>query len=206
MRTYALIPVKLHGAKTRLEATLSNGERTELVKCMLLDVMDAVKNMDGIVMIGPKEVDEVLSVYDFELSVEEEARGLNNAVRAGNKRAMEMGADSTLFIPADTPLMQESHIQEILELGKKHPLIISPSRRGGTGILYRRPPDIIDERFTSRSYSDYLTEAKEMDVEVCVYDSFALSLDIDTVGDIKEFMVHGSGTKAHTFLNKLKKW
>jgi len=204
MGTYALIPVRLHRAKTRLAAVLSEEERTELVKHMLLDVMESVKNMECIVVVGPEEVNEILTGYDFELLREDKARGLNNASIAGNRRAMELGADSTLFIPADTPLIQEQHIQDILELGKEHPLVISPSSRGGTGILYRRPPDIIDERFTSKSYEDYQEEAREMDIELFVYDSFALSLDIDTPEDIKEFMLLGNGTRAHSFLDNKK--
>ncbi|MFQ5815065.1 MAG: 2-phospho-L-lactate guanylyltransferase [Candidatus Hydrothermarchaeaceae archaeon] len=205
MRTSALIPVKLRGSKTRLAGVLLEEERADLVKYMLLDVMDAVKNMDGVVIVGPREIDDVLKGHDFELIVEEEASGLNNAVKAGNKWAMDMGVDATLFVPADTPLIRKRHIDEILELGGKHPLIISPSRRGGTGVLFRRPPDIIGERFTSHSYSDYQAEAKERGVEIYVYDSFALSLDIDTPEDIGEFMLHGEGTRTHAFLDKTRK-
>ena len=87
-----------------------------------------------------------------------------------------------------------------MELGKTHPLIISPSSRGGTGILYRRPPFIIENRFTSTSFSDHEKESRKRGVEMFVYDSFAISLDIDVPEDIEEFLLHGKGTKTHDFL------
>jgi 2-phospho-L-lactate guanylyltransferase len=170
---------------------------------MLLDVMDALQNMDNVIVVGPSEINGILRGYDFELIAEEKGSGLNDAVCTGNKLAMEMGANSTLFVPADTPLISPKHIEEILELGKKHQLIISPSRRGGTGILFRRPPNIIKERFTSNSYKDYQAEAQRAGVKPYVYDSFFLSLDIDTPEDIKEFMLHGEGTRTYTLLENM---
>ncbi len=206
MRTYALIPVKLRSAKTRLADALSSVERAELVKCMLLDVMDAMVAIDGVVIIGPEEINEVLDGYEFEFILEGGTGGLDTVVGKVNRRAMAMGADATLFVPADTPLIRDKHVDEILELGKSHQLIISPSRRGGTGILFRRPPNIINERFTKNSYSDFQLEAKGRGVEMHVYDSFALSLDIDTTDDIREFMLHGRGTRTYDFLVKTKRW
>lgn len=206
MRAFAIIPVKLNRAKTRLAEILSEDERARLVECMLLDVMDAVKHMDGVLIVGPAEINDVLNGCDFELVVEDGSQGLNKAVGDGNRCAMKAGADATLFIPADTPLITKRHVDEILELGKKHQLIISPSRRGGTGILFRRPPNIIDERFTNSSYGDYQMEAKNKGVAMSVYDSFALSLDIDTPEDIKEFLLHGLGTQAYDFLIKMRRW
>mgnify|MGYP005857135481 CR=1 FL=1 len=198
MRVFALLPVKLFEAKTRLSSALSGEERAELVLCMLSDVLDSLKGLDAIV-ISPDDLRKKLD-YNFHFILEKEKKGLNSAVEQANKCAVKSGADATLFVPADTPLIRKKHVREILKLGKKHPLIISPSRRGGTGILFRKPPDIIEGRFTSTSFEDHRKEAALRGIEMYVYDSFYLSLDIDTPEDIKEFLLHGRGTRTYEFL------
>lgn len=203
-KTFALVPVnKLSHAKTRLAELLSQKERAELVLAMLQDVLDALQGM-SIIIISPDDIRGELRKYQFDFILETEKRGLNAAVEAANSCAIERGADATLFVPADAPLIKKEHVAEILKLGRRHRLIISPSRGGGTGILYRRPPGIINSRFTSTSFLDHKKEAEKQGVEMFVYDSFALYLDIDTPQDIAEFLLHGEGTRTHAFLKKFE--
>lgn len=197
MRVFALLPVKLSEAKTRLSSIFSREERAELVLSMLEDVLDSLEGLE-VVIISPDDLRKKLD-YDFHF-IHEKKRGLNSAVGQANSYAVDNGADATLFVPADMPLIKKSHVREILELGKKHKLIISPSRRGGTGILFRRPPDIIQGRFTNTSFEDHRKEAALRGVEMHVYDSFYLSLDIDTPEDLREFLLHGEGTRTYEFL------
>ncbi len=199
---YTLIPVnKLNEAKTRLSGMLSVEERKGLVLSMLQDVLDSLKGIETIV-ISPTDLKDGLD-YNFHFIHEEKKEGLNAAVDKANAYAVKKGAEATLFIPADTPLLTQRHLKEIVELGKTHPLIISPSSRGGTGILYRRPPSVIEGRFTPTSFSDHEEEANKKGIEMFVYDSFAISLDIDIPADIEQFMLHGRGTKTHDFLSQV---
>ncbi|MBI5253822.1 MAG: 2-phospho-L-lactate guanylyltransferase [Euryarchaeota archaeon] len=198
MRVFVLLPVKLSGAKTRLSNIFSGEDRAELAFCMLEDVLDSLKGLE-VVVISPDDLRKKLD-YDFHFIHEKKKRGLNSAVEQANSYAIDSGADATLFVPADTPLIKKSHVKEILRLGKKHKLIISPSRRGGTGILFRRPPDIIRGRFTNTSFEDHRKEAALQGVKMHVYDSFSLSLDIDAPEDVQEFLLHGKGTKTYEFL------
>lgn len=196
---YAIIPVnKMSEAKTRLSGILSVEDRGELVLNMLQDVLGALRGVETIV-VSPSNIPDVLE-HDFHFVHEEKKGGLNEAVGKATEYAIENGAKATLFIPADTPLLTRTHVGEIIELGEKHPLIISPSSRGGTGILYRRPPTLIDDRFTPTSFTDHEKEAKNKGIEMHVYDSYSISLDIDVQEDIKEFLLHGKGTKTYDFL------
>jgi len=196
---YAIIPVnKLDMAKTRLSGILSKKERGELVLNMLQDVLRALNGVETIV-VSPSDIPSILG-SDFHFILEEKKRGLNAAVERGTKYAEEKGAGATLFIPADTPLITKTHVSEILELGLEHSLIISPSSRGGTGILYRSPPSLLDNRFTPTSFSDFEIEAKKINAPMHIYDSYSLSLDIDVKEDIREFLLHGKGTKTYDFL------
>lgn len=205
MQAFAIIPVnELTQAKTRLSDVLSQQERAELLLCMLEDVLDALEGVATPIVVSPTNLKEYVR-RDFELILEEEKCGLTEAVRRGNSYAMSRGAEETLFVPADVPLIKGHHVEEVLSLGKRHPLVISPARKGGVGIIYRRPPDIIPEVFTGSSFVDIQRVASELGVPVKVYDSFYLSLDIDTVEDIQEFMHHGAGTRTYKFLKKYKK-
>jgi 2-phospho-L-lactate guanylyltransferase len=198
-KTYAIIPVnKLDEAKTRLSGILSCEDRGELVLNMLNDVLTALNGIETIVVSPSKPTD--FNDFDFHFVHEEKKEGLNKAVKKATKYAIEKGAEATLFIPADTPLLTGTHVKEIIELGKEHPLIISPSSRGGTGILYRRPPNIVDNKFSATSFSDFEEEAAKKQVPLYVYDSYSISLDIDVPDDILEFMLHGKGTETHDFL------
>jgi 2-phospho-L-lactate guanylyltransferase len=181
-------------------------ERAELLLCMLEDVLDALEGVVTPVVVSPSNLEKYVS-RDYELILEEEKRGLAEAVRRGNSYAMSQGAEATLFVPADVPLIKKHHVEEVLNLGKKHPLVISPARKGGVGIIYRRPPDVIHEVFTQSSFTDIQRVAAKLRVPVKVYDSFYLSLDIDTVEDIREFMHHGAGTRTYDFLKRYEeKW
>ncbi|MEE8357906.1 MAG: 2-phospho-L-lactate guanylyltransferase [Candidatus Hydrothermarchaeales archaeon] len=203
--TYAIIPVnKLSKAKTRLIGTLAKEKRGELILHMLEDVLKALDETEcqTIVISSDNLKDNIPRDIIF-LDEGDRRMGLNRAVKYANQYAIKKGAKATLFIPADTPLIKKRHIEDILKLGEKHPLIISPARHGGTAILYRKPPDIIRERFTKTSYIDYQKEAEAKGLELKVYDSYCLSLDIDKEEDINEFMIHGKGTATYDYLKDM---
>jgi 2-phospho-L-lactate guanylyltransferase len=66
--------------------------------------------------------------------------------------------------------------------------------------MFRRPPWIIDEHFGPNSFLRHKEEALLKKVEMFVYDSYLLSLDIDTPEDAKEFLIHGKGTRTYAYL------
>ncbi|MFQ5975756.1 MAG: 2-phospho-L-lactate guanylyltransferase [Candidatus Hydrothermarchaeales archaeon] len=202
--TFAIVPVnKLSKAKTRLIGTLTKNQRKELLLHMLEDVLKALDGTCKTIVISSDDLRGNLPDNVIFLDEGDRRKGLNGAVKFANRYAVKKGAKATIFVPADMPLVKKDHIEEIIRLGESHPLVISPARYGGTGILYRRPPDIIKERFTKTSFADYKKEAQAEGVKLLVYDSYLLSLDIDKDEDIKEFMLHGEGTATYEFLKDL---
>lgn len=201
MAVFALIPLKDPSeAKTRLSPYLSREERAGLAKAMLRDVLKAVSSLVVPVIITTAEVE----AEGCHILKEERSEGLTKAVEKGVSYALEQGAEATLFIPADTPLIKKRHIEDILSLGRKHRLILSPARKGGVGILYKRPPDLLPEHFSSTSFPDIINMAEMRGLDYYIYDSFYLSLDIDTREDILEFFHHGQGTETYRFLKKYR--
>jgi 2-phospho-L-lactate guanylyltransferase len=199
MKVFAIIPVnRLSIAKSRLSGFLSPEERRELVLCMLKDVLNSLADVE-VIIVSPDPIKDLISGYSF-IFLHEKKEGLNPAVAQANRFAIEEGADATLFVPGDVPLITREHVKRILSLGKTYSVIISPASRGGTGILFRKPPNAIRERFTSQSFSDHLKEARSKGIEPYIYESRELALDIDTPEDIEEFLKVGKGTKTYEFL------
>ncbi len=201
MKTFAIVPVKeLDMAKSRLAYCLSKEDRSGLLLAMLGDVLSALEDMPTIV-ISPQDLKGFLPTRVTFL-LQDGERDLNSAVKQANSHAVKKGADATLFLPADLPLVTSEEVDGVLELGKKHSVIITRALDGGTGILYRRPPDVIESSFTNNSFEDHLREARSRDVEVFVHRSLPLSLDIDTKEDLKHFLEHGKGTKTYSYLRQ----
>ena len=200
--TFVLLPIKRpEDAKTRLSPWLSGTERKSLVLRMAKDVLDALEGFPTVI-VSPVDIRPLLEGYEF-LFLRHARPGLKSAVDAANAYAVKHGARATIFMPADLPLVRKETLREIMALGERHMVIMSPSRRGGIGLLYRRPPEIMRARFSSRSFQDNLREAREVGVDVYIYQSPELYIDLDTPGDVRRFLRMGDGTRSHEFLRKL---
>lgn len=201
MKTFGIVPVKeLDSAKSRLIGHLTSEQRRGLLLAMLDDVLSALSGLPTIV-ICPEDISTYLKGReDVIFLLQKKGKDLNSAVLQANTFAIETGAQATLFIPADMPLISSEDVGTVCRLGKNSRAVITKARDGGTGILYRRPPEVMDCRFTSDSFSDHQREAREKGIEMCVHTSFPLSLDIDTFEDLRLFMAHGKGTKTFEYL------
>ncbi|MDP6612759.1 MAG: 2-phospho-L-lactate guanylyltransferase [Candidatus Hydrothermarchaeota archaeon] len=199
MRTFALLPLnKPIEAKSRLSPILTSEERGKLALSMAKDVLDSLRSVET-VLVCREDVKREFRDYEFKFLLQK-GRGLGNAVEAANEYALQKGADATLFLPADVPLVSEAILQDILSIGENHMLMISPGRRGGLGMLYRRPPDVVGAMFTERSFDDNLELASSMNVDAFIYNNPELYSDIDTLEDIREFLKVGKGTRSYDFL------
>jgi 2-phospho-L-lactate guanylyltransferase len=200
--TFVLLPIKRpEDAKTRLSPWLSGDERRDLVFYMAMDVLDALEGLPTVV-ISPSDIRPFLRGYDFHF-LRHDPPGLESAVEAATAYATGEGAAAVIFMPADLPLVKKETIEEVVALGEKHRVIMSPSRRMGIGMLYRRPPDILRARFSSNSFIDNLVEARGRGVDVFIYHRPELYIDLDTPEDVKMFLERGNGTRSHEFLRKL---
>ncbi len=199
MKTYAIVPVKeLDRAKSRLSECLDKEGRKGLLFAMLEDVLSALVDIPTIV-ISPENLNSIERENVVFLK-QEGKKDLDSAVKQANAYALKRGASSTLFIPADMPLIRRKDLLEVFKLGQRYSVIITRSSDGGTGILYRRPPNIMESRFTQNSYEDHMAEAKRQGINPHIHSSFPLSLDIDTLEDLRRFMAHGKNTKTYRFL------
>jgi 2-phospho-L-lactate guanylyltransferase len=202
---YAIIPVsRFSNAKTRLSPFLNLDERENILKAMLKDVTNALKgNVNKTIIISADE-----DVLDFAKRlgviaiVENENLDLNLAL----KQAMRWAKGKTskvIITPSDVPLIAKSKIKSLINNAMDKDFTIVPSKGGGTNALLIEPLSI-DMKFGEYSYEKHIKEAENNNLSIEIYDSFFMSLDVNTTEDLGEIMLHGEGTETQKYLKSLK--
>ncbi|MBI5459148.1 2-phospho-L-lactate guanylyltransferase [Methanobacterium sp.] len=202
--TYAIIPVsRFSEAKTRLSPTLTPLERENLLKAMLMDVIGAIKgSVDQVVVISSdKDVLNFVKDLDVTCLSEKGKTDLNGALTQAVEWCSQH-ASQVLIVPSDVPLIHPDQVQEMVELSVKWPLVIAPAKGGGTNALLC-PTQDIKMKFGDWSFFEHLKEAENAGMPWYIYDSFYLSLDVNTAEDLGEIMIHGFGTQTRKFLKSI---
>jgi 2-phospho-L-lactate/phosphoenolpyruvate guanylyltransferase len=203
-KTFAIIPVsRISQAKTRLSPTLTNVERENLLKAMLKDVIRSLNStVDKVVVISSdKDVLNFLEHMEV-IGLEEEG---NTDLNGALTQAVEWCShycSQVLVVPSDVPLIRKSQVQEILELANKWPVVIAPAKGGGTNALLC-PTQGVKMSFGDCSFFSHLNQAKKSGFSPYIYDSFYLSLDVNTAEDLGEIMIHGTQTDTRKFLENI---
>jgi len=205
MKTFAIIPVsRFSNAKTRLSPTLTPIERENLLKSMLRDVIKVLKEgVDDVLIIssdvGVLEFAQDLNVRFLEEEGETDLNGaLNQAVNWCSKFCSHV-----LIVPSDVPLIKDEHVKEILKANDQADVVIAPAKGGGTNALLC-PVQGMNMKFGDCSFFKHIEEAHNNGFSTSVYDSFYLSLDVNTAEDLGEIMIHGKDTKTRAFLKDLR--
>lgn len=202
---YAIIPVsQLKDAKTRLSPFLSENERKKLIKVMLKDVTNTLKkHVDKIIIISKDE--EVLK-YSKKLGLNTLKEKNNSNLNKALKQAMDYCYNKTqkvIITPSDIPLIQKTNIEILIKSSQKIDFIIIPSKGGGTNTLIMKP-QAIKTQFGEFSYKKHIQTAHRKNLNPQVHDSFYISLDINTIEDLGEILIHGENTHTYQFLKNLK--
>lgn len=204
-----IIPVSsFDTSKTRLSPFLSYDERKELLQSMLKDIVSNIKNdVFKVIVISNDEF--VLKFARDILEIEtlkenkHENNYLNNAIIDAVSYIKKNYEDyDILILPSDIPLIRKQNISYLANCNED--LIISPSKGGGTNLLYFKHTYDFEPLFGDFSFFKHLNEAKEKNMSINVYDSFYLSIDINTPQDLGEFLLHGEKTETFNYLSSLK--
>ncbi len=200
MRIFAVIPIKLRNPKTRLSRFFNEDIRRKLVLTMLEDVLSACKSVDDInvVIVG----NEKPSIdHDFYF-IKDDLSGLTHAVSIGNKFAIKKGAEVTIFLPADIPLIKSDDIKEIIECSRESNVVLARSSKDGVSAVLRKPPDVFEIAFSNRSFIDIMRNLRKTGIKAKVVEKFSFWLDIDTIEDVKMFLKYGKGTRTYELLKE----
>jgi 2-phospho-L-lactate guanylyltransferase len=123
------------------------------------------------------------------LLIEESESDLNSAINLGISKAIEYDADSVIIIPSDLPLLNKVEIGKIIELlASQNGLVIVPDRHfSGTNLLFVRPALKDIYCFGENSFEKHKDMGRKAGLEVKVYDSKNLCLDIDLPEDLQYY-------------------
>src|SRR2546422_10246997 len=99
---------------------------------------------------------------------------------------MKTGATITTNILADIPLIQPQDFDEFLRIGSESSrVILSPSFDGGTNIMLRFPPNIIDHSYGRWSFTPHLRYAQKKQESVYTDSNARSSFDVDNIEDLR---------------------
>lgn len=198
----AIIPVsKFSEAKTRLSPSLSPSEREGLLKSMLMDVTNSLRcYVDDIVVIS-SDFDVLNFAKTLGINVileEEDVNGLNDALNQVIN-SFKDNYNKMIITPADIPLISFTNLENLIQDVKKYDILIAPSKGAGTNVLSFKPGSI-NIKFGEYSFFKHLSEAQNNDLSYKIYESFYLSLDVNTSEDLGEIILHGTDTITKNYL------
>lgn len=190
MRAFVIIPVKrFENSKTRLSSILGAGERAQLAGLMLQDTLAALEplKLDTVIVSADSRAREAAEKHGAQFIQEENDSGVNSAVALADRYCIEAGADATIVVPEDLPLLSAHDVKDIIHIADKDSncIVVCPSARyDGTNILLRRPPNVIRTHYDNNSYEMHVKTARETGIAVHVATIERLMFDIDTPQDV----------------------
>lgn len=200
-----IIPVsKFSEAKTRLSPSLSPTEREKLLKSMLMDVTNALKEyVDEIIVISSDKdvLDFADSLKISSISENDDVDGLNDALNQVIN-LFKNDYDKMIIIPADIPLISFTNLNKLINNVKQYDVLIAPSKGAGTNVLSFKPGSI-NLQFGEYSFFKHLNEVHNKNLSYKIYESFYLSLDVNTSEDLGEIILHGTNTCTQNYLLNL---
>lgn len=194
MRTLAVLPVKrYHAAKQRLAALLPGGTREALVEAMFSDVLRSLRHAErvdttAVVTVDPLAQARVRAERVVLLEDPGQA-GQSAAAAVGLAFALEEGYDRVLLVPGDTPLLDPTEVDALLDRAAAERLdaLFVPDRHGtGTNAMVLSPPDILTPSFGPNSLERHVGAAEDARLAYRTDEVESLLYDVDTPDDLNE--------------------
>lgn len=186
-----LVPVKnLGDAKQRLSSVLSPEERFALARAMCQDVLQALANWQArpnvTVVTGDSFARDLAARFNFDV-VPDDNSGETSAIEMATTVCKERGAESTLVVPADIPLLDGSELQKIVDNSPPRGALLVPDAAGrGTNAAWRSPCDLFPLRFGNDSFLPHLAAAKATGLACIVLQLPGIARDVDRAEDLRE--------------------
>jgi 2-phospho-L-lactate guanylyltransferase len=207
MRTVAILPIKSFGeAKQRLAHEFDAPTRRALAQAMFSDVLVALRRTtsvdETVVVTADNGAQRIAGGYGA-MVLDDDDRGHNVAALNGIRHALMSGADRTLLVPGDCPMLDPKELEELLarSVPERSALII-PDRHGtGTNALVLTPPEAMTPAFGPGSCQRHVEHAQAEKTEPEVVKLNSLALDVDTPEDLAELqnaLATSRGGAAHT--------
>jgi 2-phospho-L-lactate guanylyltransferase len=213
MKIFALVPVKrFESSKSRLSSVLNVVERKELSELLLtntLSVLTEASTISEIVIVSSDKVAmEIARRNGAKVLRESKDDGVNAAIARADDYSFENGAEATLVIPQDLPLLVAADVNMICRKAESPDrcLVVCPSiRYDGSNALLRKPSRLLKTSYDEDSFNAHVRAATKVGIPIKVFLSKRIMLDLDTAEDIKILMNQGITNHPLAYLkSKLK--
>ena len=199
-----IVPVKKANPKSRLSEILTLKERRELVSVMLEDVIRPIESAGLLNQTYLVSSDEESLRFASKLGARTLRETSEDGVNAAVERGMRETPDSEgwLILPADIPFLTSRDLPRILGFSESGAAIVmSPSREfNGTNLLLLERGSRLKLSYERNSFSNHLATAARSGFSVAVYCSWTVTLDIDSVEDVRLALSKGITNATTTFL------
>ncbi len=194
-----LVPVKnLADAKQRLSSILTAEERFALAQAMCEDVLGELASWQRrppvAVVTSDSSVRDLAARFNFEV-IPDDNSGETSAIAMATAVCRRRGAESTLVLPADIPLLESAELQKILDNAPAGGAVLVPDAAGrGTNAAWRSPGDLFPLRFGNDSFLPHLAAAKATGLPWVVLELPGIARDVDRPEDLRE-LANASGER-----------
>jgi len=162
---------------------------SELLLRNTLGVLKKSSVLSQIVIVSSDDrAEKIARMNDVEYLREESDSGVNAAISRADDYSCEMGADATIVIPQDLPLLTNSALDAVCRKaeGQERCLVICPSiRYDGSNALLRKPSDVMRTFYENDSFNAHMRFAKKLEIALKVFLSDRIMIDLDTIEDVR---------------------
>lgn len=196
MTLWAIVPVKpLRWGKSRLAGVLTQEERVDLNRQLLIHTLDTLREIpeiEHILVVSRDQSALALARAHGARTVQENgAPELNIALTRATMVVKSYATRGVLIVPSDLPLITQEDVHAMLSRVKEPPVVVvAPDRRQrGTNALLVCPVGLIEYEFGPNSFELHCQNAHQVGarLEICELPSLALDMDapedLELVGD-----------------------
>ena len=176
---------------------------------MLHDVLEAVHGWKARPPVAVVSSDpfalKLATEYKFEIIPDLANPGETGAIEMATRVCVERGADSTLVIPADIPLIQASELDGIMKHAPAEGTVLVPAGDGrGTNAAFRRPADLFPLRFGNDSFKPHHAAAQATGKACVVLQLPGVAVDVDNPADLQQLISLPGETRSQRLLREWK--
>jgi 2-phospho-L-lactate guanylyltransferase len=197
-----LIPVKnLRNAKQRLAAVLDQPARTALAQAMIHDVLEAVagcqRRPEVCVVTNDDFASDLARHFNFQIIRDNADASETAAIEMATRVCESRGAEQTLVIPGDIPLITSNELGQIFSAVPENGTLLVPAAdRRGTNAAFRRPANLFPLRFGNDSFEPHLDAARRTGLPCVVLSLPGIGLDVDNPRDLQQLVAAPGQTRA----------
>ena len=198
-----IIPMKpLSKAKSRLKGNVDSISRRAAILMMLNRVIKAVNQnakTNCVILGGDTLIHKLAKSHSVQWVPEKPSNNsLNDSLWEAMISAYTLGAEATLFLPGDLPLINTSDIHEIFLASEslKNTVLAKATKDGGTNALLQPAEHAFKPMLGCLSFSKHRKWVLDKSIPFSVIDTPGLQFDLDNDSDYEWALQNVKGFKS----------